>query len=293
VKKILGTALVCAMLSSTAFAQPSAPGSACDRACLEGFIDQYLDALVAHAPAKLPLANNVRFTEDTLEKKVGEGLWQTASKIRPFRQDIIDVRQGIAGSHVVVEENGSPSLFVLRMKIVARKIAEIETMVVRSEKEGMIFAVDSLTAASDAMNVVPPPAQRNSREEAIKIAEKYPAGLKAGGFVEVDAQFAQGAYRFENGQRMAGPGCKFRPPSCEDIKAQKLPKLAGVTYRVAAVDEELGIVWMRLDFGAGSTFGGGANSLIVWEAFKVYDDKMHAVEAFMEVMPAGSKSGWE
>jgi hypothetical protein len=292
-RQIFGTALLCALLGSSAFAQSAAPGGGCDRACLKGFIDQYLDALVAHAPAKLPLANNVRFTEDTVEMKVGEGLWQTASKIRPFRQDIIDVRQGIAGSHVVVEENGSPSLLVLRLKVVARKIAEIETMVVRNQKEGMIFAVDSLTAASDAMNVVPAPAQRNSRADAVKIAEKYPAGLKAGSFVEVDAQFAHGAYRFENGQRMAGPGCKFRPPTCEDIKAQKLPTLGGVTYRVAAVDEELGIVWMRLDFGAGSTFGGGANSLIVWEAFKVYDGKMHAVEAFMEVMPAGAKSGWE
>jgi hypothetical protein len=290
-KRILGTALLCAMLGAAASAQPSAP--ACDRACLKGFMDQYLDALVTRSPAKLPLANGARFTEDTVEKKLGEGLWQTASKLRAYRQDIIDVQQGVTGTHVVVEESGVPALVVVRLKVVARKITEIETMVVRGQKEGMIFAVESLTAATEEMNVLPPAAQRNTRADAIRIAEKYPAGLKAGSFVEVDAPFAPGAYRFENGQRMAGPGCKFRPPSCEDIKAQKLPKLSGVTYRVAAVDEELGIVWMRLDFGAGSTFGGGANSLIVWEAFKVYDGKMHAVEAFMEVMPAGSKSGWE
>ena len=35
----------------------------CDRACLEGFINQYLDALVAQDPSKLPLAKNARYTE--------------------------------------------------------------------------------------------------------------------------------------------------------------------------------------------------------------------------------------
>ena len=75
----------------------------------------------------------------------------------------------------------------------------------------------------------PTRAQRNSREEAIKIAELYPAGLKAGSFVTVDAPFAADAYRFENGQLMAGPGCTFRP-DCENIKSQKIPTLSGITY---------------------------------------------------------------
>lgn len=267
--------------------------ASCDRACLKGFIDQYLAALTAHQPQRLPLANGARFTEDTVEMKLGEGLWRTASAIKSYRQDIIDTRSGVAGAHVVVEEAGQPVLLALRLKIVARRIAEIETMVVRGRDEGLIFQADNLISASKAMNVVPDPAARNSREAAIRIAELYPAGLKAGSFVAVDAPFAADAYRLENGRRMAGPGCQFRPPSCENLKAQKIPTLSGVTYRLMAVDEELGIVWLHLDFGAGSTFGGSANSLIVWETFKVYDGKIHAVEAFMEVMPAGTPSGWD
>jgi len=35
------------------------------------------------------------------------------------------------------------------------------------------------------------------------------------------------------------------------------------------------------------------NSLIAWEAFKVYGGQIHAVEAFMKVMPAGTKSAWD
>ena len=45
-----------------------------------------------------------------------------------------------------------------------------------------------------------------------------------------------------------------------------------------------------MDFGPGSTFGKN-QSLSVWEAFKVYGGQIHAVEAFMKVVPAGTPSG--
>jgi hypothetical protein len=80
---------------------------------------------------------------------------------------------------------------------------------------------------------------------------------------------------------------------CDNIKTQTIPTLSGITYRVAAVDEELGIVLLRMNFGPGSTFSGGKSELDVWEAFKIYGDQIHAVEAFMEVVPSGTKSGWE
>jgi hypothetical protein len=31
----------------------------------------------------------------------------------------------------------------------------------------------------------------------------------------------------------------------------------------------------------------------MWERFKVYGGQIHAVEAFMRIMPAGMGSGWE
>ena len=36
----------------------------CDRACLEGFVERYLDAVADNNPAAVPLSPNVRFTED-------------------------------------------------------------------------------------------------------------------------------------------------------------------------------------------------------------------------------------
>lgn len=263
----------------------------CNRECLRSVMTQYLDAVIAHNPAAAPLAPNVRFTEDTKEMKPGEGLWKTATRLRPYRLDIIDTRRGIAGAMIVVEEGATPSLTVIRLKVANRQITEAETVVVRNQKEGAIFDVDALKEASKAMTTPPDASQRNSRDEMVRIAEKYPAGLKGGSFVAVDAPFAPEAYRFENGRLMAGPGCTFLP-GCENIKGQRIPTLSEITHRVAAVDEDLGIVWLRMDFGANSVRG-SMDSLTVWEAFKIYGGQIHAVEAFMEVMPHGASSGWD
>ncbi len=268
-----------------------ASGATCDRDCLRGITNEYLDALVAHKPAALPLAANVRFTEDTVEMKLGESpLWKNATKLRPYRFDILDVRQGVAATQAIVEESGSPVMLMLRLKVVDRKITEVETQVTRSKAEGSIFDVDALQTPSKAMLLTPEASQRNSREDAIKIAEHYPAGLKIGSFVTVEAPFAADAYRFENGRLMAGPGCTFMP-GCVDIKGQKIPTLSEIKYRVAAVDEDLGIVLLRMDFGKGSSRVPG-DTLMVWEAFKVYGGQIHAVEAFMKNMPMGTPSGW-
>jgi hypothetical protein len=263
----------------------------CDRSCLIGFISQYVGALIARDSSKLPLAPDVKFTEDTKVTKVGEGLWQTASGLRGYRQDIIDVRQGVAGAHLVVEEKGSPVELALRLKVVNRRITEIETMVVRSAAEGMIFAVDQLKAANPAMTMRPDPKLLNTREAAISIAMTYPEGLRIGSFVKANTPFAKDAYRFENGRLMAGKECTFIP-GCNNIKEQRIPTLAEIKARVAAVDEDLGIVWLRMDFGRGSVKD-PESSLTVWEAFKVYGAEIHAVEAFMEAMPRGASSGWD
>jgi len=262
----------------------------CDRDCLRGVITQYLDAMIAHNPAAAPVASKVRFTEDIVEMKLGEGLWKNASKVRGYRQDILDVRQGVAASQVIVEEGGSPVMLMLRLKVVDKKITEVETQVTRNRSQGAIFNIDALQTTRPAMNMAPAPSQLNTREDAIRIAQFYPAGLKVGSFIEVDAPFAADAYRIENGASSAGPGCARA--GCENIKTQNIMKHPAITTRVIAVDEELGIVLLRMNFGDTGSYGAG-NALIVWEAFKVYGGQLHAVEAFMRVMPATAGSGWD
>lgn len=142
---------------------------------------------------------------------------------------------------------------MLRLKIAARKISEIETMVVRSRKEGALFDIDTLQIPDPAMAAAPDASQRDSRDETVRMARFYPAGLKIGSFVDAGAPFAPDAYRIENGVRTAGPGCARA--GCENIKTQTIIKHPGITSRVAAVDEELGIVLLRMNFGETNSYG--------------------------------------
>ena len=262
----------------------------CDRACLAAFITQYLDAMVAHAPGILPLGANVRFTEDGVDMELGEGLWKKASKIRSYREDVLDVPQGVAASRVVVEEAGTPVLLAMRLKVADVKITEVETQVTRTQKEGALFVLDTLQTPGP-MSIPLEKAQRSSRADLIKTALFYPAGLKIGSFIKVDAPFASDAYRLENGARMAGKGCTRA--GCEDIKAQKIMEHPGITTRVVAVDEETGVVLLRMNFGQTSSYGEG-NALMCWEAFKVYGGQIHGIEAFMKIMPVGlGNGGWD
>ena len=273
----------------------SPPASSCDRECLRGMITTYLYALLRHDTSKLPLAPNLRVTEDAIEKPLtAVGLLRTVTGLHGYRQDILDERGGMAGADVVAEESGAPILLVVRLKIADRKITEIETVATRSRAEGLIFDIDGLSVPSEVMNYAPRPEQLPSREEAIRAALHYPAGLdSAKTFAAVHAPFAPDAYRHENGQIMAGPDCKFAP-GCQNISTQSLAifkRLGKVTTRVIGVDERMGIVWLRMSWGVRQS---GGDQLTVWEAFKVYDGQIHAVEAFMKILPlALANGGWD
>src|SRR5215510_13572909 len=291
----------------------------CDRVCLKNMMTTYLNALVARDPSKVPLAANVRFTEDSKDMKVGEGFWKTATKLGDYRQDFIDVKEQVVASHVIVEENGKPAKYTARLKVADGKITEIETLVVPSGAQAGGGA--NLVVRPD-MGVEPPAALKNKREELIRAADFYPKGLTAGGFDKVDAPFAKDAFRIENGMVMAGPGCggggrggaprgatpapaggantgnapvNARAPQdvagCANIKTQRIIAHPDLTKSVIAVDEEQGITLLWMNFGDTGTYGAG-NALVVFEAFKVFGGEIHAVQAFMKVLPKDTKRGW-
>ena len=66
-----------------------------------------------------------------------------------------------------------------------------------------------------------------------------------------------------------------------------LPVAASVQFTEDTVDMTLGdgLLWSNA-YGAG-------NGLMVWEAVKVCGGQIHAVEAFMKIMPADAGSGWD
>ena len=291
-RMIAGLLMVGCLWGATANAQPAA---ACDRECLRGKVTQLLYALVKHNVSGLPVAGTLRVTEDAVEKPLAKvGLVATVTRLCGFRQDIIDERAGVAGADVMVEETGAPVMLVVRVKVVADKLTEIELVATRGRAEGLIFNIDGLSAPSAMMNYAPRPEQLATRDEAIKAALHYPEGLTAAKtFAAVNAPFAPDAYRYENGQLMAGPDCKFAR-GCENISTQSLEifqRLGDAQTRIIAVDERMGIVWLRMAWGVRER---GGDQLTVWESFKVYDGQIHAVEAFMRILPFEKRNGgWE
>ena len=292
---------LCLILSSTALAaQPaSAPvvaAPACDRECLRGKVTEVLHALVKHDVSTLPVAANLRVTEDAVEKPLAQvGLVRSVTKLRGYRQDILDERTGQAVAGVMVEEAGAPIILVVRIKLDGeQKISELELVATRSRADGMIYSIDAYNGVpSSALGVVPTPAQLETRERAIEIAMHYPRGLSnAQTFNAVGTPFAEGAYRIENGALMAGPGCTIIP-GCNDIGNQSLAvfeRLGRVTVRDIVVDERTGLVIMRLSWNVS---GPGSDKLTAWEMFKIYDGKIHAVEAYMRVLPPEQDlGGW-
>jgi hypothetical protein len=293
-RTIVGLLLVCCAWGAAGNAAQVAT-TTCDRECLRGKVTQLLHALLKHDVSGLPVADTLRVTEDAVEKPLAKvGLVGTVTRLRGFRQDIIDERAGVAGAHVVVEESGAPVLLVVRLKVAADKLTEIELVATRSRAEGLIFNIDGLSAAGAVTNYAPRPEQLATRDEAIKAALHYPEGLNAAKtFAAVNAPFAPNASRYENGQVMAGPDCKFAP-GCQNISTQSLAifeRLGDVQTRVIAVDERMGIVWLRMAWGVRER---GGDQLTVWETLKVYEGQIHAVEAFMRILPVEKrKGGWE
>ena len=133
---VLGTMLVGGAAGQRGWGQPGGAKTVdgrCDRACLNDLVDQYLAALVARDPSRLPLAEGCKFTENGQALKLGDGLWGSASSLGTYKLTFADPEAGQIGFFGVVEENGHPQILALRLKVEDRLISEIETIVARKQ----------------------------------------------------------------------------------------------------------------------------------------------------------------
>jgi hypothetical protein len=268
------------------FSGSAAQAAECNRECLRGMITKYVDALVAHAPQSLPLAENVRFTEDSRQLALGEGAWKTVTRAGSFRQDYLDVRRGIAASHVELQEDGAQLQYSVVLRIVDQKITGIETLINRVTPTSK-FQPDSLGKPLRKMND-PVPGKRMSREELIRVALTYPEGLRIGNFADA-TPFAKDAYRVENGLFIAGEGCPRA--NCPGMYTQRVILHPNVIASVAAVDEEAAIVLLWMNFGYTNSYGPN-NALVTFEAFKIWGGEIQAINAFFRILPLETPRFW-
>ncbi len=96
-RAIVGLLLACCAWGADASAAQLA-STTCDRECLRGKVTQLLYGLLKHDVSGFPVADTLRVTEDAVEKPLAKvGLVGTVTRLRGFRQDIIDERTGVVG----------------------------------------------------------------------------------------------------------------------------------------------------------------------------------------------------
>ena len=274
------------ILGVLSLSPPSVQAQTCDRACLTGMMTQFINALVAHDPSKLPLAENVRYTEDSRNAKLGDGIWKSVTANGGFRQDYIDTRKQVAAAHVLLRENDTQVLYSVLLHVADMKVAGIETLVQRVTAGGK-FQPTELGKPIRGMNDPVPAGRKNSREEMIRIALTYPEGLRVGNFTDGGTPFADDSYRVENGVITAD-----QTDARRRMYEQNIIVHPGVIPSVAAVDEENGIVLLWMNFGhTGDSYGVG-NALVTFEAFKVWGGKIRSVNAFFKGLPISTGRFW-
>jgi hypothetical protein len=124
-------------MAPVGFAQGQA--GRCDRECLIGVANQYIDALAAKDSGRAGLAPNVRYSENGQRLRVGDGLWNSVSGKGTYQLQVADAVAGQVLTIQTMRENGTPITLATRLKVAGRRITEVETLVSRSDTAAKNF----------------------------------------------------------------------------------------------------------------------------------------------------------
>ena len=89
----------------------------CNRACLENLVDQYLAAVVAHDPKKMPFSADVKYTENYQVLQIEDGFWKTAQARGKYTHIFSAPEGGQVASMGTMIEADQPLLMSLRLRI--------------------------------------------------------------------------------------------------------------------------------------------------------------------------------
>ena len=297
---------------SVSTSQPQA--TQCDRACLIRTTNVYLAALVAHDPSIVDFSSGVKFVENTVPMKPGEGLWKTASAIpttfKIYVPDTVSEEIGFLG---VMQENNRPIELGLRLKIRNGQITEAEHLIARDLRP---MSLVNLVIPRPGLLAAVPPGQRLPRDQMLKIGASYYEALVTAD--ANDAPFADDCVRRENGMQTTGNPPPAKPGfgtlgamGCErQLRTHTFDYIKRIEpRRVEIADPETGLVFGLSQFrqpmdekvvkivGVPGVDHVDMNfkafDLPAAHIFKIRDGKMHEIEAMGFTMPYNSKTGWE
>jgi hypothetical protein len=299
----------------------------CDRACLQGTVDRYLAALVAHDAGRLPLAHGVRYTENGQVLDLHDGLWGTATALGKYRNVFADSADGQVVVFTVIHEHAYVDLLATRLRVEEGRIAEIESIISRpsltiGSRQGLAagpMALEKRAHPDPLWRRDVPPGERMSRAELMKVANQYFTGMENNDGHGV-YPFSDDCYRLENGIQTTGnPSLKLGSSSNAagvnyaslGCKAQFQLGFLHVVSRIRdrrflVVDPERGVVvaFGFFDHNAqvrsyeltnGKTVQNGLNAPITWElaeAFEIEHGLIRRVEAVLTQSPYGMKPNW-
>jgi hypothetical protein len=295
-------------------------GSSCDRKCLEGYIDRYMDAMADNNPSLDLFSRDCKFTENGVRLPLGnEGLWVNMSKKGNYKFYIPDIEtQQIAFLGTAYEGGGNGQgdgqlvALAIRLKIVDKKITEAEQLVSRKDSDTMGLtgklstgeSVEKLGAPHKIFTEAIPEKERASREELIKTANYYFSGLQKNDHGKGYYPFTDDCHRVENGTPATNvpvPAGQTRPDpktatvysthwGCkEQFEAGKMGFITRVRdRRFVAVDQERGIAFAFAFFDHDS---------LNWtwqlaELFKIEKGNIRRIEAIFHRCPYGMNAGW-
>lgn len=283
--------------------------SDCDRACLIGFLHSYLDALVHKDPGRAQFAKSVRFTENDVELPLGDGLWNTISAVAPTGLEVADVQTGNAAWFGTVDEYGVPAYYAMRLKVVDRRIVEVETIVDRKGTLPAPFGDPKQLVHDPAFEQVLAEEERRPRERLMAVANGYFSTVELNDG-QVFTSFDPDCQRTENGISTTR-GANGAAAIAQGCEAQFKLGIYRINKRVRErrfplVDEERGIIVATGFFDHANTFDSykttdgkvhrtalkWPNSISLMEAFKIRNGLIYRVEAVFTYVPYFMHSPW-
>jgi hypothetical protein len=295
----------------------------CDRPCLIGIMDAYMNAVFKQdLDAVPPLAKDIRMTENTGVIDVGEGvLWRTKTEPTSFKIYVADPVSGQVAMQARLKIGGRNALVAVRLKADRGKIQEIEQLYDREIDDA---AIPLLTTPVPALTTDVPPAERVSRDMLFRIANSYFDALE-GDNGKIGA-FADECVRHENGYQTVNnppPGGRMMPapfiPTADTPQGREMLKFSMLTCseqidtkmfaymkhirprRALIIDEQKQIVGtfpLFVHDGTSRTAKPGDPpgmilNLVTMETFGIRNGLIHHVEAFPFVtLPYGLGNGW-
>jgi len=308
--------LTFSLFSAMAFSQSNTPNAVanydCSRQCLYQALDLYLQGMLAKDPAQIAWAENVKFTENNVPLRIGDGLWGTITGMGDYDLRVADVAAGQVGFFGVVEEPHFSSLYALRLKVENGRIAEVESVVLRTETEPKsIIWPEPVLEHKPLFYDILPEQRRRPRDRLISIADGYFDTLQLNDGT-LFTEFHEDCNRVENGTKttnnaaveftaVGALGCEeqFRQGNYrydDRLRARRFPP----------VDEERGLVLASgfIDHSGQLdeyTLSDGTlvnspirypHSFYLLELFKIDDGKIHQIEAVFVTVPYGMGSPW-